>query len=72
MLNTNSSQAPSIAQQLQGMSHQDIAVMIAKIQLEHQNTFNQQQVILDQQAAILASHSDEIKNKDLKISQLTF
>ena len=56
MLNTNSSQAPSIAQQLQGMSHQDIAAMIAKMQL----TFNQQQVILDQQAAILASHSDEI------------
>ena len=72
MLNTNSSQAPSIAQQLQGMSHQDIAAMIVKMQLEHQDTFNQQQVILDQQAAILARHSDEIKNKDLKISQLTF
>ena len=36
MLNTNSSQAPSIAQQLQGMSHHDIAAMIAKMHIpEH-------------------------------------
>ena len=54
MLSANTSNTPSVAQQLIGLSFDEIVS------------------IVEQHKQVIASHSDEIKNKDLKISQLTF
>ena len=61
MLNTNASNTPSVAQQLQGLSFDDIVAVV-----------EQHKLLITQRDQVIASHSDEIKNKDLKISQLTF
>ena len=64
MLNANTSNNPSVAQQLMGLSFDEIVAKFIETQNiydQQQSILDQQQVILDAQNAILANSSDELK-----------
>ena len=67
-MNTNASNTLSVAQQLQGLSFDEIVAVVES----HRQLLSKSEQIIAQHDQVIASHSDEIKNKDLKISQLTF